>query len=106
MSMGKVAIANTTRAVATNISLVGEVRGVRRVRWADEDGRSGEAQQLGEQQVAPQPSGEVVRLDHQRSRRGSGEEREEASVGCASTRVSRTFKKKFVDDFIFAFSPY
>ena len=81
MSMGKVAIADTTRAVATNISLVGEVRGIRRVRWADEDGRSGEAQQLGEQQVAPQPSGEVVSLDHQRSRCGGGEEGKEGIRG-------------------------
>ena len=81
MSMSKVAIAGMTRAVATGISLVGVVPGSRRGWRVDQDRRSGEAQQLGEQQVASQPSGEVVWLDHQRSRRGSGKEREEGIRG-------------------------
>ena len=81
MSMSKVAIAGMTRAVATGISLVGVVPGSRRGWRVDQDRRSGEAQQLREQLVASQPSGEVVWLDHQRSRRGSGKEREEGIRG-------------------------
>ena len=102
MSMGKVAIADATGAVATNIGLVGEVQNSRRGRRVDQDGRSGEAQQLGEQQEAPQPSGEVVRLDHQRSRCGGGEERKEsirrvrehARVTGVASRVLQALERK------------
>ena len=52
MSVGKVAIADATRTVAASISLIGEVWGVRRGRWVNQDRRSGESQQLGEKQIA------------------------------------------------------
>jgi hypothetical protein len=66
MSVGKVAIADTTGAVAASISLIGEVWGVRRGRWVNQDRRSvpGESQQLGEQQIASQPRSEVRWLDY------------------------------------------
>ena len=81
MSMSKVAITGVAGAVATGISLIGVVPGSRRGWRVDQDRRSREAQQLGQQQVASQPSGEMVWLNHQRSRRGSGEEREEGICG-------------------------
>jgi hypothetical protein len=64
MSVGKVAIADTTGAVAASISLIGEVWGVRRGRWVNQDWRSGESQQLGEQQIASQPRSEVRWFDY------------------------------------------
>ena len=64
MSVGKVAIADATRTVAASISLIGEVWGVRRGRWVNQDRRSGESQQLGEQQIASQPRSEVRWLDY------------------------------------------
>ena len=102
MSMGKVTIADATGAVGTSIRLVRVVGGSRRDKRVDQNWRSGEAQQLGEQQVAPQPSGEVVRLDHQRSRRGSGEERKEgirsmrehARVTGVASRVLQALERK------------
>ena len=63
MSVGKVAIADATRTVAASISLI-EVWGVRRGRWVNQDRRSGESQQLGEQQIASQPRSEVRWLDY------------------------------------------
>ncbi len=68
MSVGKVGIADTTEAVAASISLVGEVRGVRRGWWINQDRRRGESQQPGEQQIASQPRGEeVARLTAQQT---------------------------------------
>ena len=72
--MSKMTIADRARTVAAGVSLVRKVRCTSRERRVHDNSRSGQPQQLREQEVAAEPRNVAVRLDdEQSSGRGSVE---------------------------------
>ncbi len=96
MRMGKVAIADATGAVATNIGLVGEVRDSRRGRRVDQTGGVARRSSWGSSRKLRSPAVKWCGSTTSAADVGAARKGRKASVAYASTRVSRASRAESV----------